>query len=159
MDQNDRVDMGTFEINSAQEIQDKLASLKDASTNKPSEEEIELVKKELDLTSEEFREKLYEIGKPDEFEKIYNFIHNFLENALWMKEAWMGILKLDEEIDETFNKDFTIRYLTNMESTSEDSNIQTEKKTYDSLEKIKEKEPIIKDIIEIFDCKIKNTKD
>ena len=106
MDQNDRVDMGTFEINSAQEIQDKLASLKDASTNKPSEEEIELAKKELDLTSEEFREKLYEIGKPDEFEKIYNFIHNFLENALWLKEAWMGILKLDEEIDETFNKDF-----------------------------------------------------
>jgi len=106
VDKVDKVDMGTFEINSVQEIQDKLTSLKDSSTNKPSEEEIELAKQELDLASEEFREKLYEIGKPEDFEEIYNFIHNFLENAFWMKDAWMGILKLDEEINETFNKDF-----------------------------------------------------
>ncbi len=60
---------------------------------------------------------------------------------------------------ETFNKKFNIKYLTKMNSCSSDSGNSHKNNNYGkSIEKISKEQPIINDIIKIFDCKIKDIK-
>jgi len=65
---------------------------------------------------------------------------------------------VSQVFEETFHKKFIIKYLKIRESNSTNSKNQHNENLIKSLEKIKEKEPIIDDIIKSFDCRIKEIK-
>ena len=68
--------------------------------NKPSEEEIVAAQKEFEEAAKTFTIKTYPIGKPEEAEEFYNYLIHFINNRyLWQKEAWMGTIKLVEELE------------------------------------------------------------
>lgn len=93
--------MTELEINSTQELNEKLNELtKDASLNKPSEEEIEQARKEFEQASKEWSVKMYPIGTIEDTVETCEYIKHFLRNRfLWQKDAWMGVIKLTEELD------------------------------------------------------------
>lgn len=71
--------------------------------NKPSKEEIEEARKEFEEESKKFSIKIWEIGLKEEVEEINLYINQFIKNRLfWTKNGWMGVLKLDEEIEEAY---------------------------------------------------------
>jgi len=93
--------MAELEINSTQELNNELEKLmNDPSINKPSEEEISKAKEEFEKAKEEWPTITYDIGKPEEAQEICNYIKHFIRNRFaWQKEAWMGVIKLTEELD------------------------------------------------------------
>ena len=97
-------------------------------------------------------------GKPT---KIFN---NELEISFSEKNGFqVTSLKNNKNLvsqvfEETFHKKFIIKYLKTKESNSIKSKNQHNENLFKSLDKIKEKEPIIDDIIKIFDCRIKEIK-
>lgn len=93
--------MAELEINNTQELTEKLNEIvKDPSTNKPSEEEVAQAKEEFDAAAKEWTLKLYDIGTPADAQEVCDYIKHFLMNRFfWQKDAWMGVIKLTEEIN------------------------------------------------------------
>jgi hypothetical protein len=92
--------MAELEINNAQELNEKLNEItKDSSLNKPSEKEVEEARKEFEDAAKEWGESLYKIGEPKDALEIVEYLRHFLRNRfIWQKEAWMGVIKLTEEL-------------------------------------------------------------
>jgi len=92
-----------IKLKNVEEAQHELAKLSlDASLNKPTEEETLAAEKEFGNAQEAFKIKTYAVGEVEDFDKISNFILDYLENYVyWTKNGWMGVLKLHEEVTET----------------------------------------------------------
>ena len=92
--------MAEIELKNVEEAKEKLAELE--GVNKPTEEETKAAELELKEAVDLFNATRYDIGTPEEFEKVSGFILNFLENFVyWTKNGWMGVIKLHEEVSET----------------------------------------------------------
>lgn len=92
--------MAELEINNTEELNEKLNEIaKDPSLNKPTEEETAQAKEEFEKASKKWAETLYKIGEPKDAQEICDYILLFLEKRfLWQKDAWMGVIKLTEEL-------------------------------------------------------------
>ena len=92
---------GEIEITNKEELNKELSKIiKDPSINKPSEEEINIAKLEFENEAKSFSQKLWKIGSPNNVNEVYNYIVHFMDNRfIWHKDAWMGVIKLKEEID------------------------------------------------------------
>jgi len=89
--------MGELEINKAGDI----TLLNDSSTNKPTAEDIERIKLEFEDSAKEFSERLWKIAEPGEVQKTVDYLDDFVKNkAVWAKDAWMGLIKLNEVIED-----------------------------------------------------------
>jgi hypothetical protein len=97
--------MAELEINSNQELTDKLNELaKDSSINKPSEEEVNQAKLEFEQASKEWVTIMYPIGTIEDTETICNYVKHFIRNRFaWEKDAWMGVIKLTDELEAAVN--------------------------------------------------------
>ena len=95
------IKLGEIEINNTEEFDEKLEDLvKDPSLNKPSKKEILEAQKDFEKAAKEFTIKMYQIGKIEEAQEFYDYILHFIRNRfLWQKEAWMGTIKLVEELE------------------------------------------------------------
>jgi len=95
-----KVKPGEVEISNTKELTEKLSDLvKDPSLNKPSNEEVEEAKKEFEEAAKEWSVKTYKIGAPEQAQEFYDYIIHFIRNRfLWQKEAWMGVIKLVDEL-------------------------------------------------------------
>lgn len=93
--------MAELEIKNTDELNDKLNELtKDASLNKPSEEEIEAAKLEYEEAAKAWNSTFYKIGEPEQAQEYCDYIKQFIKNRfLWQKEAWMGVIKLTDELE------------------------------------------------------------
>jgi len=94
---------GELEINNSQELTDKLNEIiKDPSINKPTEEEVAKAKEDFDNAGKAWANGIYKIGEPSEAQELCDYIKHFLANRFfWQKEAWMGAIKLNEELNAT----------------------------------------------------------
>lgn len=91
--------MSVESVEKAQELLSELA--KDASINKPTEEETQAAEKEFDLASKAFNSKMFVLGEKKEFDEISDFVLLFLEKFVyWTKNGWMGVLKMHDEVSE-----------------------------------------------------------
>lgn len=90
-----------LEVNSNEELNEAIGKLtKDASINKPSDEEVKEAQKEFEKAVKDFTTKMYQIGEPEDAEEFSEYILHFIRNRFfWQKEAWMGTIKLVEEIE------------------------------------------------------------
>lgn len=90
-----------LEITNLNELNEKLNKIvKDGSTNKPSEEEIEIAKKDFEEASASFNSKKWDIGESDDAQEFIDYINHFIENRIfWTKNGWMGVIKMKEEMD------------------------------------------------------------
>ena len=97
--------MAELEINNTQELTEKLNEIvKDPSLNKPTEEEVAQAKQDYEDAAKTWRETLYKVGKPEEGQEICDYVKHFIMNrCLWQKDAWMGVIKLTEEIEAANN--------------------------------------------------------
>jgi len=93
--------MAELEINNTQELKTKLDEIsKDPSINKPTDEEVAKAKEDFDNAKKEFETSIYTIGKLEEAQEFCDYVKHFLVNRfLWQKDAWMGVIKLTEELD------------------------------------------------------------
>lgn len=92
---------GEIEVNKGENLTEKkLEDLtKDPSFNKPSEEETLETQKEFIKAAKNFTTKIYKIGEAKEAQELNDYILHFMNNRfLWQKEAWMGTIKLVEEL-------------------------------------------------------------
>lgn len=92
---------GEIEVNKGENLTEKkLEDLtKDPSFNKPSEEETLETQKEFNKAAKNFTTKIYKIGEAKEAQELNDYILHFMNNRfLWQKEAWMGTIKLVEEL-------------------------------------------------------------
>lgn len=94
------VKSGEIEVNNTKELNEKLEDLvKDPSLNKPSEEETLEAQKEFNKAAKNFTTKMYKIGEIKEAQEFSDYILHFMNNRFfWQKEAWMGAIKLVEEL-------------------------------------------------------------
>jgi len=93
--------MAEIEINNTEELNEQLNKIvRDSSINKPSKEEIQQAKEEFEKALNEWKNKIYTIGKPEEAQEICDYIRYFIKKRfIWHKDAWMGVIKLTEELD------------------------------------------------------------
>jgi len=71
-------------------------------TNKPTPEEVEQFKNDFQDAVVEFNSKKWAISEPGSFgaNDVAIFIKNFMNKyAFWSQTAWMGMIKMDEELD------------------------------------------------------------
>ena len=99
---SEEVKQGEIEINPSN-LGETIAELvKDPSLNinKPSDAEVAEAQKEFEKAAQNFTIKQYSISKPENAQEFTDYIRHFIENRfLWQKEAWMGTIKLSEELD------------------------------------------------------------
>jgi len=91
-----------IEVKDIKEAQEKIAELqKDGSLNKPTEEEVNEATKIFNEQAKEFNETKFEIGTPEEFDKVYDFVMEFMDkHVYWTKQGWMGVLRMVEELEQ-----------------------------------------------------------
>ena len=71
-------------------------------SNKPTPEEVEQFKNDFQDAVTEFNSKKWAISEPGSFgaNDVGIFIKNFMDKyAFWSQTAWMGMIKMDEELD------------------------------------------------------------
>jgi len=94
--------IGEIEINKTS-LGETLADLvKDPSLNinKPSDEEVLEAQKEFEAAAKAFTVKMYSVGTAEEATEFCEYINHFIRNRFfWQKEAWMGTIKLSEEVE------------------------------------------------------------
>jgi len=95
------VKQGEMEINNIKELTDELGELvKDPSLNKPSPEETLGAQKDFEAAAQAFTVKQYKIGTPEDAQELTDYMLHFMRNRfMWQKEAWMGTIKLVEELE------------------------------------------------------------
>lgn len=70
--------------------------------NKPSEEEILAAQEEFQSRAQKFQVKGWDIGDSEIAETHIEYLNHFIEHrAYWVKQGWMGLIKMKEEIDAT----------------------------------------------------------
>lgn len=91
---------GEIEVKKTENLTEKLEDLtKDPSFNKPSKEETLKTQKEFNKAAKNFTTKMYKIGEVEEAQEFNDYMLHFMNNRfLWQKEAWMGTIKLVEEL-------------------------------------------------------------
>lgn len=96
-----KVTNGELEINNTEELNETISELvKDPSLNKPSEQEVEEAQKEYEKAAKEWSTLTYTLGTPEKAQMYCDYIKNFLNNRyVWQKDAWMGVIKLTEELE------------------------------------------------------------
>lgn len=92
---------GELEINSKEELEEKLAEAIENNPNKPSEEEIEEAKTRFEEASKDFSVKSWNVGSPEKAQEFIDFIDDFMRNRIfWKQNGWMGVIKMDEELQD-----------------------------------------------------------
>ena len=90
-----------LEINNVQELDAKLAEAIDKNDNKPTDEEVEEAQKKFQEASEEFGTKSWDIGEPESATEFTQYLSHFLrERVFWTQNGWMGVIKMQEELDD-----------------------------------------------------------
>lgn len=93
-----------LEINNVQELDEKLAEAINNNENKPTDEEVEAAKEEFEKTSSEFATKLWLIGEKEDSQSNLDYIEHYIQNRVfWTQTGWMGVIKMQEVIEETQN--------------------------------------------------------
>jgi len=89
-----------IEVNSIKEAQAKIAELnKDASLNKPSDEEVKAALEDFETSKGEFEIKSFKLGNPDIAMALYDFVIEFMDKYVqWTKNGWMGVIRMSEEL-------------------------------------------------------------
>ena len=90
-------------INNVGKLDEKLASAinETDSDNKPTEEEIKQAEEEFNLAANTFNTKKWDIGEVKESKELIDYLYHFLNNRFfWQENAWMGVIKFNEELEE-----------------------------------------------------------
>jgi len=89
-------------INNVGKIEGKLKeAIEKNPENKPTEEEVTLAEKEFAEESENFNTSSYELGTKEDASELIDYTRHFIENrAMWSKNAWMGMIKFKQELDD-----------------------------------------------------------
>lgn len=91
-----------LEINNVKELDEKIAEAIKNNDNKPTDEEVEEAKKEFEQASKDFGTKLWEIGKKEDSQENLDYIEHYMQNRVfWTQTGWMGVIKMQEVIDDT----------------------------------------------------------
>jgi|AntAceMinimDraft_10_1070366.scaffolds.fasta_scaffold19673_3 hypothetical protein len=94
-----KIKQGDIEVNNTDEFEKLEDLVKDPSLNKPSKEETLGAQKDFEKAAKNFTVKMYKIGEVKEAQEFNDFILHFINNRFfWQKEAWMGTIKLAEEL-------------------------------------------------------------
>ena len=90
-----------LEINNVKELDEKLAEAIENNDNKPTDEEVEAAQKAFEEASVAFASKSWDIGEAEDAQTHLDYINHFVLNRLfWTKTGWMGVLKMDEELQD-----------------------------------------------------------
>lgn len=91
----------TQEQASQEQIKQQLLELaKDPSINKPSEDEVKQFGEEYEAAAVSFENSRWSIGIPEEGQMILDFIRHYSrERHMWKGNEWMGVIKMQEELD------------------------------------------------------------
>jgi len=90
---------GTLEISNPDELNEKLTAAIENNENKPTEEEVEAKKLEVEESSKNFSVKSWDIGDGEKAQSYIDYIAHFMRNRIfWTKNGWMGVLKMNEEL-------------------------------------------------------------
>jgi hypothetical protein len=91
--------MAEIEINNVEELKKELDKAISDNKNKPTDEEIKLAGEEFENTAKDFPKKLWDIGTIDQARNFSDYLQHFVRNRLfWTKNGWMGVVKLEEEL-------------------------------------------------------------
>lgn len=72
--------------------------------NKPTPEEVEAAREEFESTAKSWSLKEWAIGSPEKGEEICEYLKHFMTNRFyWTSNAWMGLVKLHEELEKSLN--------------------------------------------------------
>ena len=92
---------GELEINSREELEEKLTEAIENNPNKPTEEEVEEAKTRFEEASKDFSVKSWNVGSPEKAQEFIAFIDDFMRNRIfWKQNGWMGVIKMNEELDD-----------------------------------------------------------
>ena len=93
-----------LEINSVQDLDEKLAEAIANNDNKPTDEEVEAAKKEYEERAETAVAKFWSIGEQKDSQAFLDYIEHYINNRVfWTQNGWMGVIKMEEVIAETQN--------------------------------------------------------
>jgi hypothetical protein len=91
-----------LEIN---EIKDDVLNKDKSLENKPTPEDVEKAKLEFETKANNFNESYWAISTEENALVRAQYLLSFLNNRLiWQKNAWMGVLKLNEELNNVIPK-------------------------------------------------------
>lgn len=84
-----------------EQIREQLEALaNDPSINKPSDEEVKQYADEYEAASVEFETTRWDVGTADQGQMLLDFIRHYSrERHLWKQHEWMGVIKMQEELD------------------------------------------------------------
>lgn len=92
------------EINNVKELDEKLAEAIENNENKPSEEEVKEAEEKFQEASREFAVKSWDIGEAENATEFIQYLLHYVRNRLfWTKNGWMGVLKMQEELEDAEN--------------------------------------------------------
>jgi nitroreductase len=95
---------GELEVNNIKELDQKLAEAIQNSPNKPTDEEVEAAKTAFEEASKDFAVKSWDIGVVEDAQTQLDYMQHYVRNRLfWTKNGWMGVLKMDEELEDAQN--------------------------------------------------------
>ncbi len=90
-----------LEINNVQELDEKLAEAIENNDNKPTEEEVAEAEKEFQEASRNFSVKSWDVGVAEDAVQHVQYLIHYVRNRLfWTKTGWMGVLKMQEELED-----------------------------------------------------------
>jgi hypothetical protein len=96
--------MVELEINNVEELKEKLEEAVKDNPNKPTEEEIKAAAEEFEYASKVFPTKLWEVGEIKDARAFCDYLKHYVRNRLfWTKNGWMGVVKLNEELQAAEN--------------------------------------------------------
>jgi hypothetical protein len=108
--------MAELEINSIEQAKAEIKKIDPkGKLPKPTPEEIKAAYEEFAKAVSDFNNKKFEIGTTERMREIADYLLGFLEKRVfWQRQGWLGVLKLNEEIQETRDKavgiPFTLGY-------------------------------------------------
>jgi len=89
-------------------VKDENKQPKENKEGKPTPEEVKQFKEEFEQAMKAFVEKRWSVSDPGSFaaNDTALFLKDYLKNyALWSKTGWMGIIKMNEELDKAMKMD------------------------------------------------------
>jgi len=90
-----------LEINNVKELDEKLAEAIENNENKPTEEETAAAQKEFEDAGAAFSVKSWDIGTAEDGQANIDYLNHFVANRIfWTKTGWMGVVKMQEELDD-----------------------------------------------------------
>jgi len=91
--------MAELEINPVENNTTVDASI----ANKPTKKDIENFKVAFENAAKEFQNKLWQIADEKEAWNTLEYLNDFIKNrAIWMKDSWMGMIKINEVIEDSY---------------------------------------------------------